>query len=276
MNIEFSLDCELLWGMPPGIKKDYIQNNIENDEPMLEKIVDGWLGNKNKLYLAFVLNALPNKLDHLYDNHTTSTVISKHGLKTAKIEYSNCLIEKIEGRNDKNIRMGVHGVSHSLYNEMTRNKLEVETCAIEKFLKNNREYSSLMVFPKNIIDYKLMPRYINMFSKIRINSASWLYKTNKNGVTKIKRILRYLDSFVPIYELFCDKRPEYENFNIVVGTHFYRANLPGILLMVHIFRLRIGIKIMEYLGHDVHIWSHPHNFTSPKSVDNFIKLVSPH
>ncbi|MDX2471418.1 MAG: hypothetical protein QNL04_12665, partial [SAR324 cluster bacterium] len=63
---------------------------------------------------------------------------------------------------------------------------------------------------------------------------------------------------------FCLKEPEHDFENSTVGTHFYRANLPTPLLFMHYLRLRFGVFFMACIGRDVHIWSHPHNFSGSR------------
>ena len=90
----------------------------------------------------------------------------------------------------------------------------------------------------------------------------------------IYQFIRLADSFVPIFELFCDKGPEVDIKNSVVGTHFFRANLPNWLLYIHYYRLRLGIRLMSFLKHDSHVWSHPHNFSRDShAVKLFVKLA---
>ena len=132
----------------------------------------------------------------------------------------------------------------------------------------------MFVYPKNLADSYSINEYQQKFQYIRINSRSRLYRTSAQGVSTLKRIVRYLDSFLPVFEFFCDKRPEHEINNAVVGTHFFRANLPNYLLYIHYFRLKFGVIIMSLMGQKMHIWSHPHNFAgNPLAINLFCKLA---
>ena len=53
--ITFSLDCELMWGIPDAVNKDYIKNNVAHSNKSLDKILNLWEGKCQDLSLAFVI-----------------------------------------------------------------------------------------------------------------------------------------------------------------------------------------------------------------------------
>ncbi len=269
-QVEFSLDCELIWGMPIGIKERYLKNNVANAHKSLEKIVSKWDLNKSVLHLAFVGKTLPefpvNDDDKKYlTAKGYSSYFDVTYLKFDKFEFE--LVAPT-------VKLGLHGLGHRLYTELLEEEKKLETAAINEFLKTRSEFNQIFVYPKNLADEDTVEEYKNLFLKIRVNSISWLYRTRSSGVGKLRRVLRYLDSFLPIFELFCDKRPEHNLNNAIVGTHFFRANLPPTLLFIHYLRLKIGIKIMSLCKKDVHVWSHPHNFAAnPVAIEYFCDLA---
>ncbi len=270
MARKFSLDCEKLWGMPSGVKRQYIENNIKNAEQALSSICEAWCDEGATLYLAFVINSIsPSSPTAIQEKQALKDRGFKPYLSDEYLYFYglNRLSKK------KTILYGLHGSNHELYSEMNPQEVEAELESVESFLESNQGFDKLFVYPKNLVDSISIKKYKKWFSYVRVNSRSWLYRTNKGGPKKFKRLLRYLDSFLPIYEFFCLKEPEHDIDNSTVGTHFYRANLSPPLLVIHYLRLRFGVFFMGCIGRDVHIWSHPHNFSGSQfSVKLFCSL----
>lgn len=254
-KIEFSLDCELLWGMRKGVPGSYIQNHVLKSEFTLKKIIQDWHPKAPNIYLAFVAKTLVNfdidSDDYAYfSSMGYGKYLNSNYLKYETIEFNY---------KQTNILLGLHGVNHRFYTDLNEKEKNKEISSILTFIEKNNNFSSMFVYPKNLADTASIDKYKIKFSKIRVNSCSWLYRTT-GKVSRLKRILRYLDSFLPIFELFCNKTAEHNIDNAVVGTHFFRANLPKVLLMLHYYRLKFGCILMPVLGKKIHIWSHPHNF----------------
>ena len=255
--------------MPKGISSQYISKNIAGSDDALRSIIASWGENSCELSLVFVLASLPG-----YE--------SPPGLsKLKRLELAGKWTEEFEtfsqsnvfGVKNKNVTLGVHSACHNLYTELTAADLELEIDTVLAFIENNPTFSRLFVFPKNLSMVSAIEKYAKYFDKVRVNSRSWLYRSNLAGVSRLKRGLRYLDSFFPIYELFCDKSPELDVPNCTVGTHFFRANLSGWLLSVHVARLRFGIKQLNRQGYGAHVWSHPHNFVgNDVAIRQFFEL----
>jgi len=253
-TVEFSLDCEKIWGMKSGIPKGYLLKNIARSDHSLSRIIAEWT--HGTLYLAFVMKSLPL----CKASNEDLVFLANRGYA----EYASRKFTQFETFEDysiaPNVKLGLHSTCHRHYTELDSVDLNLEISEINKFVAKNKKYSEIFVYPKNLVDSQSLSEYSKTFKKIRVNSASWLYRTSPRGVSLTRRMLRYLDSFFPIFELFCNKRPEYSLDNAIVGTHFFRANLPSFLLVLHYIRIRIGIKLMKSLGIDSHVWSHPHNF----------------
>ncbi len=269
-QLEFSLDCELLWGMRAGLPECYIVNNVGCARESLGNIVSTWGPRNALLYLAFVGKSLPQVDIDADDMDYLSGKGYKKYLDDVYLKFPQSGIPKSRD----NIKLGLHGITHRFYTDMSSRDKQQESQAIEAILGQNREYTEFFVYPKNLADDESIGWYRNRFRKIRVNSRSWLYRTNEQGVGTVRRIFRFLDSFLPLFELFCDKKPEHNIDNAVVGTHFFRANLVGFLLGAHYARLRFGIWLMRMLNQKVHIWSHPHNFAAnPTAIRLFGKLA---
>lgn len=265
----FSLDCERIWGMPKGISSRYISKNIAGSDDALRKILANWAAVNCELSLVFVLASLPG-----FESPATLSALRRSDLgeKWAE-EFESFSHANAFGEKNSNVTFGVHSVCHNLYTELNSAELELEIDTVNAFTVANPKFRRIFVFPKNLSVVRAIAEYKNNFEKVRLNSRSWLYRSNSVGVSSLKRVLRYLDSFLPIYELFCDKSPEVEIPNFVVGTHFFRANLSSILLRVHVARLRFGIKYLNWRGYAAHVWSHPHNFVgNDLAIKNFVEL----
>jgi hypothetical protein len=227
--LEFSLDCEKVWGMKKGVPEGYIQNNVGQSDYSLERVLSVW--ERRTIYLAFVMKSLPA----CDVNEDDLALLSENGYT----DYTSSKFTKFDSFDDRefpeNIRLGLHSTRHRFYTELEETSLGQEMAEISKFVADHPKYGEMFVYPKNLVDGHTVGQYSRIFQKIRVNSASWLYRTSPKGVGQVRRLLRYLDSFLPIYELFCDKRPEHALCNAVVGTHFFRANLPVYLWSRTIF-----------------------------------------
>lgn len=260
--ITFSLDCELMWGLPDNVSSHYVKKNLAEADSSLRSIIKNWDQSGADLNVAFVIASLPSN----------SKEFPKKDLPVSYYKYSH---ETVDCSNRSNVKKGIHSFDHKYYSEMEQDEYEEEIRNIDSFIKNNPDYKEFFVFPKNQIFSSGVEEISERFDSLRVNSASWLYRSSSQGVGKIRRILRYADSFFPIYELFCNKKPEVECENAVVGTHFYRANLPFFLLELHVARLKFGMWFLKKMGVPVHIWSHPHNFGGNKnSISHFVKMGS--
>jgi len=272
-KIEFSLDCELLWGMAPGVGSHYIKHNVGNAQKSLFRIIESWDGCSSLLSLAFVSKSLDdveiNPVDVLgLENAGYSDFIGDKYLK-----YPSSTIEELVAINN-NFVLGIHSYSHKLYTDLTNDELIDEVDNVLNFVSVKPQYKGIFVYPKNLADLYSLNVYLGAFTSVRVNSKSWLYRSNKEGVSKIRRVLRYMDSFVPIFELCCNKSPEIKGDNIIVGTHFFRANLSPFLLYIHYFRLCLGREVMRFMGYKMHVWSHPHNFANNQlAISLFRKLA---
>ncbi len=254
MSIILSLDCELLWGVSDFASDNYIKNNIKNSDKTLRSIIQLSEQKKisNKLYLAFVLNSMD------FENQNDAWSFSKLTIDIAK--NSEC-------------SLGLHSTNHKLYSKLSVDDYEIEVKKIQYFLQNNKRFSSFFVFPKNQLHNSGSKNIFQLFDNVRVNCDSWLYKSLGQNYSLLKRIIRYLDSFLPIYEIFCSKNPEVNQKNAIVGTHFFRANLRGFFLLWHYNRLKLGKHLMNKKNKSMHVWSHPHNFNgNEKAIKLFVNL----
>lgn len=268
-KIEFSLDCELLWGMKKGVSSHYIENNVSKSQVSLKEILSSWNPDGSNIYLAFVGKSLPMFEVDSNDRSYLSEIGYEKYLSKSYLKFSSFDFKPKQ----ENVKFGLHSIAHKFYTDLNDDEKKLEIDTITDFVKDKDEFRSIFVYPKNLADNESVNKYKEEFDIIRVNSRSWLYKTTDKGVSKTKRILRFLDSFFPVFELFCDKKPEHEIKNAVVGTHFFRANLPNYLLYLHYFRLKLGSLIMRFFNHKMHIWSHPHNFGgNPVAIKLFCGL----
>lgn len=259
--ITCSLDCELIWGVIGKVDDQYISNNVAMADYSLSRILDLIEGDASKLALAYVVKSLP---------YTKCEDSNMQGYDDAIKVFTWKTVNKSI---DKGVTLGLHSYKHSLYSDMSCEDYVSEVNKIKDFLSLQSGFSGFFVYPKNQMYQGDDSDIFQTFSLVRMNSNSWLYKSKGQSYNSFKRILRYLDSFIPIYELFCDKKPEYENDKSVVGTHFYRGNLKGWLLKIHYWRLLLGKKLMALQGKSMHLWSHPHNFGgNEESIKYFVKL----
>ena len=131
---------------------------------------------------------------------------------------------------------------------------------------------SFLIMPKNQVTdtVRKLAREFGVRS-IRVAPQCWLYDPARVG--RMTRLLRYLDSFLPIVEFLLPKRPREGELE---GRFFFRpANKFVWLDRVHFWRLRLGFHIARMTGRDFHLWSHPHNFGGdvPRAIQNLRRVM---
>ena len=271
-SLSFSLDCELIWGISPDLPL-YVEKNVSQSQVNLDKIVRMWRQNKSPLYLAFTAATIPKYYDHFPEIKTCyMSKIKSRGYERFLKNNDLLFFKYTSEYSHVNIKIGMHGEFHDFHSERTYEELRDELGRLQNFVRKYPQFSDFYVPPKNLMpsslnNTKLLKR---IFSIIRLPSPGWLYNSK---YTKTVRLLRYFDSFFPIHESIMLFNLSKYSLSSLYSHFYYRAQLQSPLLEVHIVRLIIGILILKFLNIPAHLWSHPHNFASQRSIFYFTKVL---
>jgi len=135
-----------------------------------------------------------------------------------------------------------------------------------------------LVMPKNQVTIEAVECAArNGIRIIRINADNWLYSTRQHGAleARIVRVLRYLDAFLPVCELFGGRERLY-GVAATEGNFFFRPDTGLVLLdYLHYLRFRMLVTACRWRRRDVHMWTHPHNFgrNIERSVRNYRRIL---
>ena len=275
-----SLDFELYWGLRDSFSLKRCKRNLLGVQKAIPAILNifkkydihatwavvGFLLFKDRQEL---LKNLP-ELKPQYQNNKFSTYSIIDFLDLVEREQQICfapsLIEII--KETPHQKIASHTFSHYYCLEEGQNKemFEADLIASLNTAKNIGETIESIVFPKNQVN----PEYLKICDDLGIiayrgTPSQWIYKPSpSNFGYKMKKILRYIDSFINItgdntfsIEDIKNNRP----YNIP-ASRFLRPSSRRIKVLNSLFLGRIlnSLKIAAKERKFFHLWWHPHNF----------------
>lgn len=272
-KLTFSLDCELIWGIQPNLSQ-YVYSYVSKSQKNLKQLVNSWSQDHPTLYLAFCAAALQEYYDYypkliskasfVLSERNYKEFVSRHDLQVFQDSYANA---------QDNIVLGLHGEFHYLHTQQRCSQLQDEFERLELFTMEYPQYRNFYVPPKNLMPTtpQQTQKLLDTFDLIRFPSLGWLYNNKTYNI--FIRFLRYVDSFLPVHELFLLFRLKYYNPDTIYSHFYYRAQLGFPFLEIHVIRVIVGVCLLKLLGKPPHIWSHPHNFSSNRSILYFAKIL---
>lgn len=121
-----------------------------------------------------------------------------------------------------------------------------------------------LVFPRNQVNEDYLPICREQgFKVVRGNPRSWLYvAADQEGGTKLRRIGRLTDSYLPITRERTERRAQIDGLFDVPATMFLRPVLAPLapLEPLRLSRLKRMMTTAASTGSIFHLWWHPHNF----------------
>jgi hypothetical protein len=276
MNAYISFDFESIYGVWDAVNDEYFESNVKYCFKNLKKIIHihekydlklniavvGLLFSNNKNYdKFFYLNRESKKEKFLLLKNKFSSITSLDS-EILKILAS------------KKVQLISHTYFHNYLNNENNNELVnkelemINDLVTEGFLKKG------IVFPKNQASNFAVESFFNQGYVLRLNFNNPLYSNNYNNFI---RILRYLDSFLPITEflnIFFEN--ERKRKNLIEGGIFFRPIFRfRILEIIHFKRIILHYYYCYYFKKTFHIWSHPHNFGNGlDSIKNYTHLLN--
>ena len=267
INVYFSYDYELMWGVWPFKGDSYISRNVTNanaalaaclvshqsaEIPANVAIVGGLLDDSHPREIIWLQN--PNKAKrHKLEAHLVHFSRMKHLWKISawlrRALQSNPYVE-----------IGSHSYGHIFAHDATKAQLELD------FAKQAHAFNDafgltpkFLILPKNQVTadaLEIAKRY--EYREVRVNPDNWVSAPERKGWRT--RLLRLLDAYLPIQELVRNKPLPFENPRLLEGRFFFRpVHWFAALDWLHFQRLKIGFYYCRATKRDFHIWTHPHN-----------------
>lgn len=286
VNVVISYDYELCWGVWDKVSQRYVRSNVAQANAAANALVV--LHRKHSIPSTWgIVGAL------LSDKEPTAQMIETARSET-NAEAFSAFVEQIEDksmfradkaviaalRDDPLFEPASHTYSHIYALESDELTLEDDFTRFDAIFQDQfgegRTPTSL-IFPKNqSTDAAIAIAQRFGFTKIRVNPLNWLYEQRhrKRLEANAIRVLRFLDSFLPILEIFPDRRGNVDR-NLCVGQYFFRPCFSlKFLDYLHYARLRLGLWYCCQRGKTCHIWTHPHNFGAnlERSIANAERL----
>lgn len=290
-----SLDFEMLWGVLDHNNLMEYEGNIKNVwkvVPMLLQLfseykVHATWGITGMMTEESIEKCRQNMLVHLpgYNNRKYSPYEQFDYLKTVNKKYLFAaeLINKIQKSEGQ--ELGTHTYSHFYCMEegQTAGQFEADLLKAEESLKKYTDSVKSMLFPRNQVN----ENYADILKKYGIqnyrgNEEAWFYQPlERIGYCSMpRRILRFLDSYVPIAGNCCYR---YENLydrnglRNIKSSRFLRPYQKKLELFepVRIKRIKNQMKYAAKNRMIFHMWWHPHNFGNhiKQNIDCLTELL---
>ena len=287
-KIIISYDYELSWGPWDKVPIQYIETNVKLANKAALMIIDAH--KKHRIPCTWAI------VGALLDVNNCPVSIMNASKRNDDVKQRFEEFCKLVGDSEALFKADVRVVEQLVHDDLfevgshTHTHLYSLESSFEELMDDFKRFKDIyserigglpvsLVMPKNQISQdSIRVASDNRFSVVRTNPHNWLYvqKERTKLMAFVIRILRILDSFLPIVE-FLNSGTEYnsENCDYIVGQYFIRPALKNrFLKKAHLLRLRFGLKYCVFIGRDCHLWSHPHNFGScPESAINFLETL---
>jgi len=276
LNVAFSLDFELLWGLLHRIKSpsDSYLKNIQNVPNVVNRLVDFFESRSAYVLWAFVDALNFNNSQHIYtfldelkllDNFTSSSIDidSMESRFGNELLYAPHLIDRL--KQSKFSILGSHSFSHAIYdtndiNTFATSLLDIELSSLYR-VQNSLPLNTY-VFPRNTYSRDHLFALNNHGFKSYRGVENLPLFSNPRSSSLLNRALRLADSFIPIFEpeLITNCNSKLSPLNIP-STYFLRpVRSNPTLSYLSFYRIKKHIDYCFENNMTVHFWWHPHNF----------------
>ncbi|MEM7242921.1 MAG: polysaccharide deacetylase family protein [Pseudomonadota bacterium] len=267
INVFFSYDYELMWGVWRHKTGKYISQNIRHASDALASTIALHQSAEIPANVAIVGALLddlnPTDLIALQDLNETDQQrlkhqINRHGDDAGLWKISVWLRRSLVS--NPWVSLGSHSYSHAYAHSTSFKKLEQDfQRQAHVFQTQLGQVPEFLIMPKNQISPDVMAIAQDYgFENLRINPDCWLYWTQQKSI--IIRALRRLDSYLPLLEMIPTQKPASTPIKALEGRYFFR---PGhrikFLDDLHFLRLKLGYYYCRASNRDFHLWTHPHN-----------------
>ena len=275
-----SLDYELLWGI---IEKKYAlkygQSNVKNVDYVISRLINIFDIYNVKATFATVGFVMCRDIEELTSfapeqTPSYSNLLSPYGdylrainKENASLYFAPKTVEKL--KKSPLIEIGTHTFCHYYCWEagQTVQQFEMDLNAAIKLAKSKGIALTSIILPRNNVSEEYLKIcYKNGIIAYRGNSKSFFSRTNSQLGHIKNRLLRFLDSYIPIGGLLTYKYEELVSgpelpVNIP-ASRMLRPYNPKIKLLetLRVRRIKKELIHAAKTGEMYHLWWHPHNF----------------
>jgi len=267
INVYFSYDYELMWGVWPFKTGGYITKNIRHASDALANILALHQMSEIPANVGIVGMMLDNSdpIDlrefqsfSLAQSQRLEKQLQRYGAEKNLWKISAWLRHSLQ--TNPWVTVGSHTYGHIFANDATEAEMQKD------FKNQNVVFQSafqkvpgFLIMPKNQVSHDILDLAEKYgMQTVRINPDCWLYQPQNKGI--IVRALRFLDAYLPILELIPTQRPRCSSLKLVEGRFFLRPNHRFTFFdHLHFCRLKLGYYYCRISNKDFHLWTHPHN-----------------
>lgn len=290
INVYISYDYELIWGVWDMTPPAYVARNVAHANQAATQLIE--LHRELDIPATFaIVGAM------LEDHPAGEQAITNSGRTPAQAALFTSLLENYEAGHVSNVtqdnltmldsnpifEIGSHSYAHIYALESSFDDLARDFGRFaDRYRESFGRAAQSLVMPKNEVSpdvHKLATA--NGFQTVRMNPPTMLYSPIKWGsvARKIVRLLRFVDSFLPLLEMTRAQnlRDRTQNgVRVLIGQYFVRSYISrGWMFSWHLARLKLGLRLARLRGHSAHYWCHPHNFGADpvRSLANHARLL---
>ena len=291
IKVYFSYDYELLWGTWDGTRTSYLTGPVAEANQVVSAVIKAHQTHQVPATFAIVGAMLDEGSakerfqkagrDEI-DQARFDSLFIPHVKRSDVTDVNAAALKTIA--NDDLFELGSHTYSHfyatTTSTEVIQNDFKTFNLCFQRI---TGKPATSLVLPKNQVTQAVLEIAADYGIKVvRMNPDSWLYRpvARKGLSAKFVRLLRYLDAYLPLLELFPDRQAnvaELFGLRLNKGQYFFRPSLGSKLASIsHFARLKFGLKYCSLRKRDCHFWSHPHNFAGNPSqaILNLNKLLA--
>lgn len=275
MRNYISFDLETFYGVWDTKGYEYCLNNCSISFEATKRI--NQIHKKYKLHytVGIVGFMLRNEMvSHFFEGRNSKTEVFYKCYQSLKLQRKIPSDLLFEIKNSEFCEIISHTYTHNYFNNVIQEKFRVLEY---KEIENDINIYGLkrgIIFPKNQANKETIKFFTEKNFVVRTNFNNLLYKTRHYNF--LVRVLRYLDSYLPITELFNVFHKPENSKSIIEGGIFFRPSLKfKIFDRIHQARIIFHYQYCKVTNRSFHLWSHPHNFYPlENSLMNYDRLLN--
>lgn len=272
INVYISYDYELCWGVWDKMPAAYARSHVMRANEAARGLIALHRAHQVPASWALVGTMLETGTPKEIMAQTTRGADTVHAFEDylAQLDPADTNLFRADEdvisalRDDPLLEPASHTFSHVYALEEEPSVLEDDFERFGKVFGDTFGMSPVsLVFPKNqSTDTAINIARSHGFQVLRVNPQNWLYeqRARKGLEAKLIRVLRFLDAFFPIQEMFPENGKDLDP-KLCIGQYFFRPMFRSKLLdVVHLGRLKLALAYCKWQGESCHFWTHPHNF----------------
>ncbi|OED56335.1 hypothetical protein BEI46_08580 [Aliivibrio fischeri] len=272
-NFIISLDYEKAWGF-----NDLLQEKQDFDKFLA---VDGIVKEKLSLFHEFNIKVTWAIVTGMIDIRTNNELFECNSNDSF---FTNCLLLNNVPENtykcsiDEIVLKGHEVASHTHTHVYCDDDFSQKKYILSDIIKSIETINNIsnfncstIIFPRNQVNIEILKELKPLGVKCFRGNNSTISDSVTDQTKKTTKVLRYLDSYFPIYPT------SYSNVSIhdsglinIPASRFLRITDYKILNIIHLNRIKREMTNAAVNGYNYHLWWHPHNFINKEIIGFYV------